>query len=101
MKRRLRGRGRRGLRWEVEEAGNRRAEGKGRLPRDVDFVREIGENFGVAAELQIERLFDGNGTAAVAALIPAARRVGWRFHEIEPATEMRQEISSYTQLKPP
>jgi hypothetical protein len=38
-------------------------------------VGEIGEDFGVAAKLQIERFFYGDWAAAVAALVPEAKRI--------------------------
>ena len=44
-------------------------------PGDFDFVGEIGEDFRVAAKLQIERFFYGDRTAAIAALVPEAKRI--------------------------
>lgn len=45
------------------------------MPGDFDFVREIGEHFGVAAKLKIEWFFYGDGAAAVSAFVPAEQRI--------------------------
>ncbi len=67
-----------------------------RMPGDFDFVGEIGEDFGVTAELQIERLFYGNWAAAVAALVPD-EHIGIFESTIEKSWWTR----THTQLKPP
>ncbi len=52
---------------------------KGAAPGDFNFVREIGEHFGVAAKLKIEWFFYGNRAAAVSAFVPVEQRVvKWR-----------------------
>ena len=48
---------------------------EGAAPGDFNFVREIGEHFGVAAKLKIEWFFYGDGAAAVSAFVPAEQRV--------------------------
>ena len=73
-------------------------------PGDFDFVGEIGEDFRVTAKLQIERLFDGDGTAAVTALVPEEQRVdGWVFTRESTAAKRFdcRRAGIYTQLKPP
>ncbi len=49
--------------------------GEGGAPGDFDFVGEIGEDFRVAAKLQIERFFYGDWAAPIAALVPGAKRI--------------------------
>jgi hypothetical protein len=43
-------------------------------PGYFNLVGEVGEDFGVAAEMKVKRLLNGDGAAAIAALVAAGER---------------------------